>query len=84
MTADFSAGGDDMTGGGSAGTVEDDAGMKVNTDSGLPQLQEVDDAGAHSAGFGAQRDPQQSAEEGYTARQTQKSTGQDPANLGSG
>jgi hypothetical protein len=83
MTADFSAGGDDMTGGGAAGTVEDDAGMKVNTDSGLPQLQEVDDAGAQSAGFGAQRDPQASAEEGYTARQTENSTGQVPADAGS-
>lgn len=83
MTADFAAGGDDMTGGGSAGTVADDMGMKINADSGLPQLNDVSDAGAHSAGFGAQRDPQAAADEGYTARQTEKSTGQIPADAGS-
>lgn len=41
-------------------------------------LQKVHDAGAGSAGFGAQRDPTVSGDQEYTARQTQKSTGQDP------
>jgi hypothetical protein len=52
MTADFAAGGDDMTGGGTAGTVGDDAAMNasVNPNTGLPAMQGAEDAGAHAAG----------------------------------
>jgi hypothetical protein len=86
MTSDFAAGGDDMTGGGSAGTVAEDQAMAVNPDSGLPQLKSVDDAGAASSGFGQKRDPQQAPEEGgdQIARQTQHSTGQMPSEAASG
>jgi hypothetical protein len=66
MTADSTAGSDDMTGGGTAGTVADDASMNasVNPNSGLPSMQSADDAGAHAAGFGQQRDPGSAKEEG--------------------
>eukprot|EP00775_Hariotina_reticulata_P005399 gene5399-5633_t len=85
-TGGVAAGGDDMTGGGSAGTVAEDQAMAVNPDSGLPQLKSVDDAGAADSGFGQKRDPQQAPERGgeETARQTQKSTGQMPAEAAAG
>lgn len=66
MTADFAAGGDDITGGGTAGTVEDDAALdaSVNPDTGLPAMQDANDGGAHAAGFGEQRDPSSAKEQG--------------------
>jgi hypothetical protein len=89
MTADFAAGGDDMTGGGTAGTAADDASMNasVNPNTGLTAMQGADDAGAHEAGFGQQRDPGAAKEEGGNeqARLVKGSDTSDiPADLSSG
>jgi hypothetical protein len=89
MTADFAAGGDDMTGGGTAGTAGDDAALNasVNPDTGLPAMQGSDDAGAAAAGFGQPRDPGAAKEEGGNeqARLVKGSDTSDiPADLSSG
>lgn len=87
MTADFAAGGEDLTGGNATGTLADDAGMvtPVNPASGLPMSEQIahGDASEAGSGFGRLRPPGESAEQGETARQFVCSTGQAPADLSS-
>ncbi len=82
MTADFAAGGDDVNPPGYKDQEHDSP--PVNPQSGLPQMANSDDAGAGSGRFGDLKRPENVGEEGMTARQTEKSTGMDPGDLGSG
>lgn len=75
-TADFAAGGDDVS-------PPAEGSAPVNPDTGLPHMPDAASAGADCGRFGQLKQPGEVREQGMTARQTEKSTGMDPGGHGS-
>jgi len=76
MTADFAAGGDDVS-------PPAEGSAPVSPDTGLPHMPDAASAGADCGRFGQLKQPGEVGEQGMTARQTEKSTGMDPGGHGS-